>query len=368
MFDVKSFTNKCVDYAKNNRNVVLIGVAVVAVVITGILILANNTSFALPNILGTSDSKIAQKAIDYINNSGLSSTPVTLVKVGEASGLIKVTIKVGTNTFDSYVTKDGKLLFPQAYTMTATKTAPSAAANQNAAASTQKPAQTAASVTKTDKPVLEAFVVSSCPYGLQMQRAMADAVKSVPALASNIVVRYIGSISGGKVTSMHDSAPGGAEGQENLRQICIRDEQASKYWSYVSCYMQKASGTLPNGMPLGDSEGCLASTGVDTAKVNACMSDSKRGLAYAQTDFDENTKYSVQGSPTLILDGASIDETSFGGRSSDAMRAIICAASTSAPSFCSKTLNTASAAVSFSATYASATGGTAANTNCAPAQ
>jgi len=367
MFDIKGFINMCVEYVKNNRNIVLIGVAVVAIVITVILIFANtNTGFALPNILGMSDKKIAQSAVDYINTSGLSTTPATLVKVSGASGLIKVTIKIGTNTFDSYVTKDGKLLFPQAFTITPAAKKADATANPSASANT--PAQTAATVTKTDKPVLEAFVVSDCPYGLQMQRAFADAVKSVPALASNLVVKYIGSVSGGKVSSMHDSQPGGGEAQENLRQICIRDEQASKYWSYVSCYMQKASGTLPNGMSVGDSASCLSSTGIDTSKLNACMSDPKRGIAYAEADFAENTKYNIQGSPTLILDGAPIDETSFGGRSSDAMRAIICAASKSQGSYCSKTLNTASAAASFSTTYASATGAASANTNCAPAQ
>lgn len=361
MFDVNKFIKQCVDYAKNNTNVVLVAVAIIAIVIVGGLIFVNKNGVTLPTLFGMSDSQIGTKAINYINTSGLSSTPATLVKVSEVSGLVKVTIKIGTNSFDSYATKDGKLLFPQAFTMTTTK----AAATTTGA--TPTPATTA-SVTKVAKPVLEAFVVSSCPYGLQMQRAMVEAVKTAPALASSLVVRYIGSISAGQVTSMHDGAPNGGEAQENLRQICIREEQASKFWNYLGCYMQKASGALPNGMPLGDSKTCQSSTGIDTAKLAACVKDPARGLAYAQKDFDENTKYNVQGSPTLVLDGTTIDETSFGGRSADAMRAIICAASTTQPSLCTTPLNTAAASVSFNATYASATGGSAANTNCAPAQ
>jgi len=362
-----NFIKNCMDYVKNNRNVVLVGIAVIAIVIVGGLIFANKSQgFTLPTIFGMSDQQIGQKTIDYINTNGLSSTPASLVKVAEESGLVKVTIKIGANSFDSYATKDGKLLFPQAFTMTAAKKAITAS---------NTPAQTAASVTKVAKPVLEAFVVSSCPYGLQMQRAMVEAVKTAPALASSLVVRYIGSITNGQVNSMHDSdasgkaVSNGPEAQENLRQICLREEQPTKFWNYLSCYMQKASGTLPNGMPLGDSKGCLTSTGVDTAKLSACVKDPSRGLAYAQKDFAENTKYNVSGSPTLVLDGTTIDETNFGGRSADAMRAIICAASTTQPGLCSKPLNTAAASVSFNATYANTTGGSGSgSTQCGTAQ
>jgi hypothetical protein len=79
------------------------------------------------------------------------------------------------------------------------------------------------------------------------------------------------------------------------------------------------------------------------------------------------TKYGVQGSPTLILNGNLTDETSFGGRSADGVKSMICAGSNSKASYCSTKLNTAEAAVSFSASYASTSGSTG-NTNCATAQ
>lgn len=123
---------------------------------------------------------------------------------------------------------------------------------------------------------------------------------------------------------------------------------------------------MANGMPLGDSTGCQASTGVDTAKLSACVSDKTRGLAYAQKDFDLSNKYNVQGSPTLILNGAQVDETGFGGRTSDAVKSIVCAGSKTQPSFCSTKLNTAAAAVSFSATYSSGSASTG-SAACAPA-
>lgn len=349
-------------FLKNmDRNTILVGIAVIGIIITGVLIFAHsNHGFSFPTIFGTSDSQIGKKVIDYINQNKLSSTPASFVSVSEVSGLVKVKIKIGTATFDSYATKDGKLLFPQAFDMSA-KTASATNQNANNTNSNQNSAQAAASVQKTDKPALEAYVVSSCPYGLQMQRALADAVKNIPSLANYITVRYIGSVSGGTISSMH----GPEEAQENLRQICIREEQPSKYWNYISCYMKKATGTAASGMPLGDSTSCQASAGIDTTKLNSCVSDPTKGLAYAQKDFDLDAKYNVSGSPTLILNGAQISESNYGGRSSDGARSMVCAGFKSEPSFCSTKLNTVEAATSFSATYASSgSGSTGSNTNC----
>jgi hypothetical protein len=352
---LKDLISKLRDLKNINRNTILIGVAVIAIVITGVLIFAkSNIGFSLPNIFGMSDNQVGKRAVDYINNNQLSQTPASLVSVSEESGLVKVKIKIGDSEFDSYATKDGKLLFPQAFDMSP---ATDSASTDNAAGASSilTPEEAAAAITKTDKPMLDAYIVARCPFGLQMQRMMADAIKSVPALAQYMKVRYIGSVSGNTITAMH----GDAEAQENLRQICIRDEQPAKYWSYVACQMKT-----------GDTAGCQTSTGVNAAQLNACVSDPARGIADAQKDFDLSAQYKVSGSPTLILGGKSVSEFNFGGRTSDAVKSIVCAAFNSQPSFCSTKINTAEAAASFSATYSSSTATAAGSSgaNCAPAQ
>lgn len=364
MSKLSSLKNTIASLRKMERNTILVFVAIIAILITGGLIFAkSNSGFTFPTIFGASDSKLGKSAVDYINNNQLSSTPATLVKVGEASGLVKVTIKIGTSEFDSYVTKDGKLLFPQAYDMGPKKAA--AATPAAAAGSTQTPAQTAASVKKTANPELDAFVVSSCPFGLQMQRAVVEAVKGIPSLASNVVIRYIGSISNGVTSSMH----GPEEAAEDLRQICIRQEQPTKFYSYLACYMKKTTSTATGGMPLGDSTGCQASTGIDTAKLNACVSDPSKGLAYAKVDFDLATKYNANGSPTLILNGAPISESGFGGRSADGVKSMVCAGFNSQPGYCSTKLSTAAASTSFSPNYSSSSASaTPSSTACATPQ
>jgi len=60
--------------------------------------------------------------------------------------------------------------------------------------------------------------VSYCPYGTQMQRIINEVVRNISELKDNIVIRYIGSIQDGKITSMH----GEKEAQENLTQIMFK--------------------------------------------------------------------------------------------------------------------------------------------------
>ena len=320
-----------------DKNTLSIGVAIIAIGIVGALILTNGGSEQFLDKIksftlgGMSKADLAKKGIDYINNNVLSDQKATLVSTSEESGLLKIKIDIGGKEFDSYMSKDGKLLFPEAI-----KLENANPNNQPTNNPSNQPTKTKDDIVKADKAELDVYIVSQCPFGLQMQRALADVVNSAPSLTENIKVRYIGSISNGKVIAMH----GDVEAQENFKQICIREEQANKYWDYVSCYIKA-----------GDTAGCLTSTGIDNNKLNGCISDQNRGLAYAKEDFDLNTKYNIQGSPTLVLNNQITSEFDFGGRTSEALKTLICYGSNNEPKDCTKSLNKAEAATSFSETY-----------------
>lgn len=337
-----------------DKNALLPAIAIAGILIAGGLIYANmNGGISLAGF-GMSNEKIAQTAVDYINNNNLAPSPATVVagSVTSEYGLVKFKIDIGGNAFDSYVTRDGKMLFPQVIALGGTNTAAGGNTNTGGAA----PKVTAADLPKSDNPMMDVFVVSRCPYGLQVQRAMASAIAAVPELGKYMTVRYIGAVGGTHgITAMH----GDAEALENLRQICLRDEQPTKYWPYVSCQMKA-----------GDTAGCEKSSGVDSAKLSSCLSDKSRGVEYAKKDFELQNKYGANASPTTILGNSTISEFDFGGRSADALKSIICAASTTQPSFCSEKLDTNQAATSFSLTYASATGSAPTNSaaGCAPVQ
>src|SRR3989344_9239584 len=165
--------------------------------------------------LAVSSNTVAKDAIDYINTVLLQGqATATLVSMKAENGLYNLKIDINGKEITAYLSKDGSLLFPSVINIKETKETQTQQTGKKV---------TCDNIKKTDKPILQAFIVSNCPYGLQMQRAL---VPVAELLKDNIKVRYLGSIENGKVTSMH----GAQEASENLRQICIREEQPDKYW------------------------------------------------------------------------------------------------------------------------------------------
>ncbi|MFA5459956.1 MAG: hypothetical protein WC283_01315 [Candidatus Paceibacterota bacterium] len=271
---------------------------------------------------------IVEQAIGYINENflAMSEEGATLSSVEEESGVYKFTMMIEGSEYISYITKDGKILFPDGIPMVEEEE------------QTEAKKMTCEDLSKSDEPVLEVFVVSQCPFGTQMHRVLNEIVKNIPELDEYITVKYMGEIQDGKITSMH----GDEEAQENLRQICIREEQKEKYWGYIDCYIKE-----------GKSEECLANSSVDLNALSQCVEDSSRGIEYAQKDFDSVNEYTVTGSPTLILNKENVSEFDFGGRTAEAVKTVICCGFSSLPAFCEEELSTSSAEPGFSPVYSS---------------
>lgn len=280
-----------------------------------------------------------------INNP---ATKFEIGKITDTSGVyeFELVLKSGADQkYNSYITKDGKILFVSGIKVdTLGKTAPTAQTQ----AQTKK--LTCNDLTKVDNTKLTAYVVADCPFGLQMQRVIKKTIDEQPALSNNIDVKYIGAIENGKITSMH----GDKEAQENLRQICIREEQKANYWDYVGCYMKE-----------GKSEECLTSTGINATQLKSCVEDKTKGLVYAQKDFDTANKYQIGSSPTLLLnDKQTVSEFDFGGRIPNAMKELVCCSSTQKGAYCDKDLSKTEVASSYSITGESTNQGTGNAANC----
>ncbi len=289
-------------------------------------------------------NKIIPEAVKKVVNN--PSTKIEVTSAKETNGLVEFELVVNNQKYTSYISRDGKILFTSGVKMEDVEKA------QGAASSASTKALTCNDVNKSDKPNLTAFIVADCPFGVQMQRVFKKSLAELPELSSYLKVRYIGSIEDGKITSMHDQAPGGKEAMENLRQICIREEQSNLYWPYVSCYMQE-----------GKTESCLDTVGADKTNLTSCMTDPARGNAYAQKDFDLANKYKVTGSPTLLANEKQIvSEFDFGGRVPNAIKQLLCCASSDKPGFCETEISKSDVAVSFSLTDEAAAG---TNTNSA---
>ena len=255
------------------------------------------------------------------------------VTVGDAvldGDMYKVTITANGNDQELYVTRDGKKLIQGVITFEEIE-------KQKELANQEKPV--AAEVPKSDKPKVELFVMSYCPYGTQMEKGI---LPVVAALGGKIEysLRFVDYI-------MH----GDKEIAENLRQYCISKNNPEKLSAYLTCFLKKGEGT---------SDTCLASAGIASAGVKSCVAQVDTKFSVTKNAADKNTwsngqfptfnvdkednlKYGVQGSPTLVINGVVSDA----GRDSASILKTICGAFNNAPKECEAKLSDATPAPGF---------------------
>lgn len=313
---------------QKNKNLIIVVLSIVCLILAGALIYSQ---LSVSETSGLTKEDVVEKALAYINENFLEEgVEANLVgNIEEEWGLYKFQVEVREQKFFSYVTKNGKILFPQGINLE------EEVATSQTGAGEETP-KTCEDMPKNDKPVLEAFVVSYCPFGTQMQRILNEIVKEIPSLAENIKIRYMGWIEDGKVQAMH----GEEEAEENLMQICLREEQKDKFYNYLSCFLKEEK-----------SEECLKEAGVNEEKLSQCMQDSSRGIAYAREDFELQDNYRITGSPALILNKKEVSEFDFGGRTAEAVKTLVCCGFEKEIELCSKELTQEQAAAGFSETY-----------------
>jgi hypothetical protein len=152
---------------------------------------------------------------------------------------------------------------------------------------------------KLSKPIVELFVMSYDPFGIQMERGILP------------VIEVLGDKIDFKIKFNNYAMHGEKELKENLTQYCIQKEQASKLTSYLKCFFNNS-----------DSVSCLDKAEVNKASLDSCISktdnefqitanyNNKIGYQGNYPGFnvykDDNIKYNVGGSPTLIINGENI--------------------------------------------------------------
>jgi len=254
---------------------------------------------------------------------GIAQGQASVDSIVDKGDLYQLKLTVAGRQYDSYATKDGKLLFPQGIDLTT----PAPATDTQAAAPTVVP--------KTDKPKVELFVMAYCPYGTQAEKGILPAVRALGDKV-DFQVKFV-------YYAMH----GEKEVKENLNQYCIESQQPDKYLKYLACFLNSSDAGTDASVA-----SCIASSGIDTTKLEACKAatDAKYNVTANWNDkaswlngnfpkFDinlaDNQKYNVGGSPTLVINGVE----SNAGRDSASYLAGICAAFNNAPSECQTQLS-----------------------------
>lgn len=262
-------------------------------------------------------SKVTESAMKYINEVLLGGkSQAVLLSVSNEGSVYKLKIKIGSEEYDSYVSKDARFLFPQGYEINP-KASPS-------------PTAVGADIPKSDTPDVKLFVMSYCPYGLQTQKALLP-VYNLLKNKADIGVYFVSYI-------MHEKK----EIDENLRQYCIQEKEKGKYAAYLTCFVKA-----------GEAEKCLGEASIDRSKLSACVAetDNRYNITkdynnkstwvngtypkFAVQD-DLNKQYGVQGSPSLIINGV---EAEGAERIPEKLKQLICGSFNNPPAECSQALS-----------------------------
>ncbi len=184
-------------------------------------------------------------------------------------------------------------------------------------------------IPKSKKPKVIVFVMSYCPFGVQMERALLPVID----LFKNKVDFEIKFVD----YAMH----GKKEIDEDLRQYCIQKINKEEYWKYLKCFIKTGNYSL-----------CLKNISIDLNELNKCMNetDALYNVSYYRdnkstylngifpkflVNEQENKKYGVQGSPTTFINGVEY----VGPRSPEAIKEAICNAFEKKPEECNVTLS-----------------------------
>jgi len=189
---------------------------------------------------------------------------------------------------------------------------------------------------KSDKPIVELFVMSHCPYGTQIEKGILP------------VARALGDKINFQIKFTDYAMHGEKELKEQLNQYCIQKEQPTKFITYLESFLKD-----------GDSESSLEQSGVDKSKLSNCVAKTDKefkvlenfnknvGFKGSYPGFelykDDNKKYGVAGSPTLVINGAQNES----GRDSNSLLKSICSAFNNPPKECDSVLSSATPAPGF---------------------
>ncbi len=274
-----------------------------------------NVFFKLPA------NKIAGQAVEFINKNLLQAgSAASLVEASceKKVSLCKFKLNVNNGTFDSYVSSDGKILFPDAIEVEGYQAAAPGAETS-----------TIEDIPQMEKAEVKLFIMSYCPFGLQAQKALLSVMDLLKDKA-DIKIHFVNYI-------MHEKK----EIDENLRQYCIQKEQTDKLIPYLQCFVAAD-----------ESEKCLTQANVNQNKLTTCVNKTDKeydvtslyedkeswlngNFPIFKIDDDLNVQYGVQGSPTMLINEKLVNLN----RSPEDYKQAICAGFEVMPEECAQTLS-----------------------------
>lgn len=252
--------------------------------------------------------QIKTKVVGYVKAlTGVDA--VSIKDITENNNLYKITLDISGRVFLTYATLDGNLMFPQAFDL---NNIPQPQQQQQQQPSTPPP--------KSDKPKLEFFVMSFCPFGVQAMNGLGPVAR---LLGDKVVIEphYIITVNeDGSLRSLH----GEYEANEDIRQVCVWKYHQDKWWDYVDYINANCN---KNNLDTCWQE-AAENAGLDVDEITTCQDE--EGIELMRAEEELSNGYGVRGSPTVFING----EMYSGGRDPEAYKQGICGAFNEVPEEC----------------------------------
>jgi len=239
-------------------------------------------------------------------------------RTAEESGLYRVVLGIDKNMLPFYLTKDGKsIIFPNGLIEVAK-------IEEQA-----KKKQVKDKIPKTDRPSVELFVMSLCPYGVKAEKEILPVISSFTGKL-DFKIKYIVTVSGDTLKDVV-SLRGADEVKENVRQAAIMQFYPDKFSAYLEKVNEKSCLMSCGAVKIEDYwQEAAGSLKIDTKKIES-FAYGQEGIELLKQNEADVKKYSVEASPTLIINGVKSNSIFDGEK---AMRKATCSAFTVAPNEC----------------------------------
>jgi len=193
--------------------------------------------------------------------------------------------------FDSYISKDGRFVFPEGHETEEVR-------EEVLGIKSQKNSSESEELVKSDRPRVELFVMSFCPYGTQAEKGLLPVLRLLKDKIE-FHLRFVD-------YAMHDKK----EIDEQLKQYCLIQKEPEKLYDYLECFLKDEN----------RGEVCLRENQVNQNQLHACIQETDKEFKITANYNDKTTwkngqfplfnihkdlneKYGVAGSPVLVING-----------------------------------------------------------------
>lgn len=272
------------------------------------------------NVVAIDGNEAGANVINFLNSNPNLDEKISLVSVAkdQSGQFYEAIVSYKGSDVPVYVTLDGKYLLNGA-PISLDQKFPTATGNTANAQNTQQ------EIPKTDKPKVELYVMSFCPYGNKAE----DTMLPVYNLLKDKVdwnVHYIVSGTGDSIQSLH----GANEVLQNKRELCVlKNYGIDKLWKFMT-YINDKCGSDGSCW-----ETAATTNAIDKAKINTCITNDATALLEAESANSDAA--GVSGSPTMFINGVE-SSIIYQYGNSEAYKQAICDAFTTAPAECSQVL------------------------------